>query len=157
MNTLVSQEFNVLHQTQAIRGELMDVLTDSDLAYKLPGDNPTLGELCVEMGQVERSYIDSFKTFRQDWSFAAVDGGLKGSMARLKEWYRELDAELDSVLIGLDEQQVQTGIIERGFPAPVRMQFHIYREALLIFYAKAACYLKAMQRPLPKQMSEWIG
>jgi hypothetical protein len=157
MNTLVSQEFNILHQTQAIRGELMDVLTDADLAYKLPGDNLTLGQLCVEMGQVQRSYIDSFRTFKQDWSFAAVDSGLERSVARLKGWYRELDAELDSVLIGLDEQQVQAAIIERGFPAPVRMQFHIYREALLIFYAKAACYLKAMGRPLPKQMSEWIG
>jgi hypothetical protein len=157
MNSLVSQEFNILHQTQAIRGEIMEVLSDADLAFKLPGDNLTLGELCVEMGQVERSYIDSFKTFKQDWSFPTVDPGMKGSVARLKGWYRELDAELDSVLIGLDEQQVQTGVIERGFPAPVRMQFHIYREALLIFYGKASCYLKAMQKTLPKQMSEWIG
>jgi uncharacterized damage-inducible protein DinB len=157
MNTLVQNEFNILHETQNIRGELMDTLSDADLAYKLPGDNPTLGELCVEMGQVERSYIDSFRTLKQNWSYAAVDPSLKGSGARLKAWYQELDAELDAVLSGLDEQVVQTGIIERGFPAPVRVQFHIYREALLIFYGKAACYLKAIQRPVPKQMSEWMG
>ena len=157
MNTLVQNEINILHMTQAIRGELMDMLSDADLAYKLPGNNPTLGELCVEMGQVQRSYMDSFKTLKQNWSYAAVDPALKGSVARLKAWYQELDAELDAVLKGLDEQTVQTATIDRGFPAPVRMQFHIYREGLLIFYGKAACYLKAIQRPLPKQMSEWIG
>ena len=60
-------EFDILHQTQAIRGELMDMLSDADLAFKLPGANPTLGALCREMGQVEQSYIGWFKTLKQDW------------------------------------------------------------------------------------------
>ena len=157
MNSLVEKEFDILHLTENIRRELMDVLTDADLVFKLPGDNPPLGELCVEMGQAQRSYIDSFKTLKQDWTYQQPEPGMAASVEQLKKWYADLDAELDALLAGLDEQTVQTAIIERGFPAPVRVQFHIYREALLIFYGKAACYLKAMQKPLPKQMSEWIS
>jgi hypothetical protein len=51
MNSLVESEFP-LHETQSLRYDLMQMLTDSDLAYKLPGDNPTLGELCRKMGEV---------------------------------------------------------------------------------------------------------
>ena len=52
MNSLIEEEFP-LRDTQNLRYDLMEVLTDSDLAYKLPGDNPTLGELCRQMGEIE--------------------------------------------------------------------------------------------------------
>ena len=51
MNSLLQNEFP-LHEAQVERYDLIGALTDSDLAYKLPGDNPTLGELCREMGEV---------------------------------------------------------------------------------------------------------
>jgi len=56
MNTLIEEEFP-LHETQSLRYDLMAALTDADLGYKLPGDNPTLGELCREMDDMEHSYI----------------------------------------------------------------------------------------------------
>ena len=43
MNSLIESEFP-LHEAQRIRYDLLRVVTDSDLAYKLPGNNPTLGE-----------------------------------------------------------------------------------------------------------------
>ena len=64
---------------------------------------------------------------------------------------------MDAAFSALSEEEVQTRRIDRGFPAPVRTQLHIYREALLIFYAKAVVYLHALNKPLPKQMVEWIG
>lgn len=60
MNSLIESEFP-LHETQRLRYDLLQTLTDSDLAYKLPGDNPTLGALCREIGEVEYSYIQSSK------------------------------------------------------------------------------------------------
>jgi hypothetical protein len=40
MNTLIESKFP-LHETQRVRYDLLQTLTDSDRAYKLPGDNPT--------------------------------------------------------------------------------------------------------------------
>jgi len=157
MNSIVKQEFDILHETEAIRNTLMDMLSDADLCYQLPGANPPFGQLCVEMGQVQQSYIDSIKTFKQDWAYKPVNGELATSVDKLKAWYAQLDADLDAAFSALSEEEVQTRSIDRGFPAPVRTQLHIYREALLIFYAKVVVYLHALNRPLPQQMLEWIG
>ena len=51
MNSLLESEFP-LHATQRLRYDLMQTLTDSDLAHQLPGDNPTVGALCREFGDV---------------------------------------------------------------------------------------------------------
>jgi hypothetical protein len=47
MNSLLEDE---LPGTHNLRDQLLGMITDQDLAYKLPGDNPTLGDLCKEMG-----------------------------------------------------------------------------------------------------------
>ncbi|MBI1257096.1 MAG: hypothetical protein GC204_06470 [Chloroflexi bacterium] len=150
-------EFDILHQTQAIREELMAMLSDADLAFKLPGSNPTLGALCREMGQVEQSYIDSFKTLKQDWNYPAVNKALETSVEKLQAWYQTLDADLEAALVALKDRDTQTTMIDRTWPVPLGAQFHIYREALLIFYGKATCYVRAMGRPLPEQMAGWVG
>ncbi|MEP7290597.1 MAG: DinB family protein [Chloroflexota bacterium] len=157
MNTILTAQIDILHQTQAIRTDLMNTLADADLAYKLPGGNPTLGELCRESGQVEQSYIEAFKTFKQSFAYPAVDPQLETSVDQLKGWYQQLDAELEAVLLALSDEQIQNQSIDRGWPVQINSQFHIYREALLIFYAKASCTLRAMGKALPPQMSAWIG
>ena len=157
MNSIVTQEFDILHATAAIRSALMDILTDADLAYKLPGANLTLGELCIENGQVELCYIDSLKTFKQHWDYPPVDPALATSVENLKTWYAQLDADLDAAFSALTEDEVQNRRIDRDFPAPIRTQLHVWREALLIFYGKAVVYLHALEKPLPTQMAEWIG
>ncbi len=143
--------------TEAMRGQLMDMLTDADLAYRLPGENPPLGALCREIGQVEQSYINSFKTFKQSFAYPPVDPALDTSVAKLKAWYQTLDQALDAALIALSEDDVQNRMIDRGFPMSPGAQMHTYREALLIFYGKAVCYLHALGKPLPEQMRGWIG
>ena len=66
-------------------------------------------------------------------------------MERLTAWYEQLDRELAAVLEGLEEADVARSVDRGdGFTPPVTAQFHIYREALLIFYAKAHVYLKAL-------------
>lgn len=158
MNTLIQEEFP-LRETQSLRYDLMAALTDTDLAYKLPGDNPSLGELCREMGDLERSYIQSFKTLEQDWSYRNTDPQLATSVAALTAWYRTLDAEFETVVSGFSDDDLRSKEIDRGNDIRVsaHTQFEIYREALMMFYAKASVYLKALQKPVNDQWQSWIG
>ena len=158
MNSLIESEFP-LHETQSLRYDLMQTLTDSDLAYKLPGDNPTLGELCREFGEVEYSYIQSFKTFKHDWSYRTSEPELATSVARLQAWYRTLDNEFETVVRGFSEDDLHHKQIDRGhgFTPSLAVQFQIYHEALLMFYAKASVYLKALQKSVNDQWQAGIG
>ncbi len=158
MNSLMQQHGELLKSTQELRGALVSVLADADLAYKLPGRNITLGALCQEMGEVEQAYIDGFKTFKQDFSYRHPDPGVGTSVAALKAWYEALDQDLRTTLEALSEDDLQKPI-DRGFGfAPTAgTNFHVYREALLIFYAKAHLYVKALDKRVPGQWQWWIG
>ena len=158
MNSLIETEFP-LHEAQRLRYDLLRVLTDGDLAYKLPGDNPTLGELCREMGEVEHDYIQSFKTFKHEWSYRAPEPEVAGSVAGLEAWYRALDDEFETVVRGFSEEELHQRQIDRGhgFTPSLFVQFQIYREALLIFFAKASVYLKALQREVSDEWRIGIG
>ena len=158
MNSLMQQQENLFAMTQALRTQLIDALSDDDLAFTLPGSNPSLGALCRENGQVQRSYLDSFKTFKQDFHYADVDPALATSAEKLRAWFAQLDTEMVETLKALDEDTVQGQIIDRThMQVPVGVQFHLFRESMLIFYGKAAVYLKAMDRPLPGDIALWIG
>jgi hypothetical protein len=50
MNSIVEQELPGIHD---LCDQLRAMISDQDLAYRLPGNNPTLGELCEEMGQTQ--------------------------------------------------------------------------------------------------------
>ena len=109
------------------------------------------------MGQVEVTYTDSFKTFKHNFNYAPVDPALESSVEKLKAWYAQLDGELETALVAIKDLDTGTTIVDRGWSMPLGGQFHTYREALLIFYGKATCYLRALNKPLPPQMSSWIG
>ncbi len=156
MNSLIENE---LSGVQDLRDQLLDMISDQDLAYKLPGSNPTLGELCEEMGQIQQIYIHSFKTFKQDWGYRGSKPDAANSVVSLKAWYKKLDAELLEVLNGLSEDDLHNKQIDRGHgftPSPF-VQFQVYREALLIFYAKVSVYLKALEKQFTDQWKSWIG
>jgi hypothetical protein len=157
MNTLMEQQSDLLKSTQELRNNLMNVLVDEDLALSLPGANPSLGALCREMGEIEQSYIDSFKQFKQDFSYSH-DPSVETSVEKLKAWYTALDAELESALGKLSNDDLEKTIDRgHGFAPTVVMQFHIYRESLLIFYAKLDVYIKALGKTVPGQWQWWIG
>ena len=156
MNSLTEHELPGEH---ILRDQLLEMLSDQDLAYKLPGHNPTLGELCEEMGQIEQVYSHSFKTFKMDWGYRDSNPEAPISVASLKAWYKKLDAELYEVLNGFSEDDLQHKQLDRGhgFTPSLYVQFQVYHEALLIFYAKASVFLKALEKPLPDQWKIGIG
>ena len=156
MNSIIENDFPGEHD---LRDQLMGMISDADLAYKLPGNNPTLGELCEEMGQSQQIYTQSFKTFQQDWVYRGSKPDATNSVASLQTWFKQLDSEMLEALSGLSEEDVQNKHIDRGdgFTPSLSVQYQIYHEALLIFYAKAIVYLKAMEKQITAQWKSWIG
>ena len=158
-NTIVTNFFGILQQTIQIRVDLLDSLTDADLAYSLPGANPTLGALLQEMGEMMHLYNESFQTFRLGDSYAHTPG-VSTSVAALQAWFADLDAELYRVLSTLTDEQIAAQVVQRPRFAeafPVAVHFHTLREAFLIYYGKLSCYLRALEKPLSPQMQNWIG
>lgn len=156
MNSIIEHYYPTFSMYQALRSQLMDLLDDEDLAFSLPG-NPSLGALCVEIGETQQAYIDSFKTFEQDFSYRADDPGLANSVSRLQAWYAGLDDELRTAIEALSEDDLKNKVIERGFKVSPQIQLTIYNEALLIFYGKVSVYLKAMGKTRPEQWVDWIA
>ena len=165
MNSIVSTYLaeSFFHEYQNLRDQLMEILGDEDLSLRLGGGTASLGALCREIGEIERAYAESFRTFRQDFAYRNSDPGLEHSVAALKAWFAELDRDLMSAVEALSEDDIASRRVIRGdfaeeyFSPLPKVQLDVYREALLIFYGKVSVYLRAIERPLPEQWRDWIG
>lgn len=156
MNSIITNHYPIFEHYQAIRNQLMEILVDEDLAYHPGGKNRPLGELCLEIGNVQHSYIQSFKTFEHDFDYRNEEPGLSHSVAKLTTWYVELDTALKEAVANLSDDDLER-TINRGFTVTPFVQLEVYKEGLLIFYGKVSVYLRVMGKPLPQQMQEWIG
>src|SRR5690348_16500583 len=114
MNSIMENDWSVFRDYQAMRGQMLDVLTDADLAYSPGGANLPLGALCREIGETEHIYLQSFMTFTTDWAYRHPDPAAVSGVAALRDWYAALDAELEAVIAGLSEEQIQTQRVRRG-------------------------------------------
>jgi hypothetical protein len=157
MNHYMNEKWSWIEGTHQLRTQLLDILSDADLTFNPGGQNITLGALCRESGEVEYSYIQSLKTFQQDWSYRNEEVALERSVARLKEWFQRLDDELKAAATALTDDDLKKTVDRGGFAMPVDLQLDAYLQALLIFFGKATIYLKAMNIPLPQQIQEYIG
>ncbi len=158
MNSLLENYYPTFELYQSLRTQLMETLSDEDLMFETGGENVTLGALCRQIGEVEQSYIDSFKTFTQNFSYRNGQLGLTESVDRLSAWFSDLDKELKKTVSALSEDELANRTIDRGggFIVSPALQLEIYKEALLIFYGKADIYLKAKSKTRPKQWAAWI-
>ena len=160
MNQIIREYYPIFNMYQDLRRQLIALLEDADLDFTPGGANPTLGALCRELGEVETAYIESFKTFKMDFSYRHEEAdALEKSVARLTAWYDELDASLKTAVAALSDETIQTTTIARGhdFNIPPKIQLTIYTEALLIFYGKVTVYFRMMGKELPSQWQQWIG
>lgn len=159
MNSVMTEFYPILQEYQALRNQLMDILSDEELAFTPGGENMALGALCREMGEVQHAYVESFKTFTLDFSYRNEEPGLDASIERLAAWFASLDVELKAAVEALSEEDVQNRVVDRGgdFVLPPRLNLVVYQEALLIFYGKVSVYLKAMGKARPQQWQDWIA
>jgi hypothetical protein len=157
MNHFMQEKWPWIEGTHEMRSQLFAILSDADLAFSPGGQNMTLGALCREMGEVEHAYTQSLKTFQQDWSYRNREADLENSVARLKAWFQTLDGEMKTTADALMDEDLTKTIDRGGFELSVELQLDVYLQALLIFFGKATVYLKAMNKPLPQQIQEYIG
>ena len=157
MNSIMQDYYPTFEQYQAARNQLMDLLNGDDLGFHLE-QNPTLGELCKEMGETQYCYLQSFKTLKLTFDYSNEETGLSTNINKLKSWFAEMDADLKSTLEALSQDSIDSQRIDRGsWEVPVQVNLTIYTEALLIFYGKVWVYLNAMGKKKPQQWVEWIG
>ncbi len=106
MNSDIQQFWELNRMYTPLRNELMDTLSDKDLNFSPGGENPTLGELCRELGETEYAYVQSFKSFKIDFSYRSNDDSYLNSVAKLKSWYQHLDEELEAALEQISDEDV---------------------------------------------------
>ncbi len=84
MNSIVRVHMPATYfsEYQALRDELLAILTDDDLGFRLGGASATLGALCREIGEIEHTYVESFRTFRQDFGYRNPDPPLEEECRR---------------------------------------------------------------------------
>ena len=104
-----------------------------------------LGALCREIGEVEHSYFESFRTFSQDFDFRQPDLRVDTSVDALRAWSSNLDRELMTALEAMTEPDMSSRRIMRAdfdedyfSPLPTE-QLDVYREACSSSTAKPVC------------------
>ena len=141
-----------------LRDKLFEHINDADLAFSPGGHNPTLGELCHELGEVQHAYAQSFHNFKVDFGWRSRDDRTRHSTAALQAWYAQLDAELEAALNTITDADMRDKKMDRdGYEVELHISLDIFREALLIFYGKVGVYLKAMGRQPEGMWKDWIG
>lgn len=159
MNSLVENKWSWVDGLHQMRDELLNHLSDADLAFSPGGQAMPLGALFREMGEIEYSYAESFKTLKQtSFDYHAAEPGVETSVSRLKAWFQTLDSDLKATLSAFSDEDLSK-TVERGsgYAMPIEMQFDVYLQAILIFLGKATIYFRSMSKPLPQAVQEWIG
>lgn len=157
MNRLLQEKWPWIEGTHAMRTQLIDILSDAELGFNPGGQNMTLGALMREMAETEYSYIQSLKTFKQDWSSHSTEASLETSVARLKDQFQTLDDEMKATISAFSDEDSTKTVDRGGFSTPLDLQLDVYLQALLIFFGKVTVYLRAMNKAYPAQIQEWIG
>lgn len=155
MNRLFEEEIRGHH---SMRDHLLTVVSDADLAYKLPG-NPTLRELLVELGEIQGVYTNSFATFALDWAYRDLPPPEPITIASLQAWFAAHDDAMNRAMSRLTEDELHVDRIDRGhgFIASPFVQHQIYREAVYIFYGKLSVYVQALEVDAGEQWAMWVG
>ena len=156
MNNLYDEEIRGHH---SMRDHLLTVVSDADLAYKLPGQNPTLGEVLVELGNIQGVYTHSFDSLTLDWAHRQLPPPAPITIASLQSWFKAHDEAVNSALSRFTPDELQVDRIDRGhgFIASPFVQVQIYREAVYIFYGKFSVYLKGLERDAGEEWAAWVG
>lgn len=158
MNRYMENQWAWVEASHQMRDGILELLSDDDLAFVPGGSNATAGALIKTLGEVQHAYGESLKTLKTDFGYRNTEAGLENSLARLKAWFTTLDAEMKATLSTFSDADFDQ-VIERGsgYQMPLITQMDVYIQALMIFFGKAMVYLRALNKPIPEQMAEWIG
>ena len=156
-NRLIDELGIHLQALHHLQMDLLAQLSDSDLLYSLPGRNPTLGVLLRDMGEWQRQYIESFKTFRHDFTLHFAPPNAETSVATLQGWFAELAADFMTALGALNNDDLERPVDRGNWFPRLSLQFHLYREMLFIYYGHLNVYVRALDKTISEQWRIWIG
>ena len=159
MNAKIARQYEIVKIYRQLRDDLMVELSDDDLTYSPGGENDSLGVLCRQLGEVQKGYVESFKTFSTAFDYETDDEEMESRADRIRAWYQQLDDELEEVLETLSDEEVDNRLIVRTetFKLPAVIHLDVFREALIIFFGKVSVYLKSMNRTRPTKWDKWLG
>ncbi len=157
MNRVLQAQSDILTMTLALRQQLFELITDADLSFTPGGAAPTLGALCVQLGEYEHMYTESFRTLKMDYLYRTPEAAkLATSVEALKAWFATLEADMLATVSAMRDEDMAKIVDRVTFQIPAEFQFYTYRETLLIFYGRASVYLQALNKPLTDQWKQWI-
>jgi len=157
MKRFIQERWPWLEEVRGMRLQLLDILSNADLAFSPGGQNITLGALLRKMGDLEHSYIQSLQTGVRDLSYHNTEAGLESDITRLKAWFQALDDEMLDTISAFSNEDLTKRVDRGGFHSTVEREVDHYGEAILIFFGKATIYLKAMNKPVPESIENTIG
>ena len=156
MNRLLARGPQLLDPSHALRDELLGALSDLDLDFRPGGEALSLREVLIQQGTFQAAYTRAFQTFTLRFDVAAPEG--LSTLADLRAWFAGLDRALVEALGALTDDDLNRPVDRGGRYAPsAELTFFGYRETLLILAAKGSVYLRALGRPLPAQLLDWVG
>ena len=159
MNQIEKSFMPLLDMGMDVLAAALKEISASDLEFTPPGDNVSLGELCRGMGDVAYAYSQSFRTATMDFALRADDRRSPRDGGELAEWIRAQEGLIKESVRGFSDEELNTKVVDRGggWEIQLQTQFHIYREALLIFFGKLDIYLRMMRKRRPEQWIQWVG
>jgi hypothetical protein len=114
MNPKLARQYDIVKLYRQLRNDLTNELTDGGLRYSPGGDNAPLGVLCRKLEEVQKGYIESFKTFNVDFSYASDDESVETSIESIHAWFQQLDQELEDLLESLTDSDVDERLVFRS-------------------------------------------
>jgi len=157
MNHMMDEKWPWIEAVHGMRSQVLDILSDADLAFSPGGQNMTIGALCREMGETEHAYIQSLKNLKHEWSYRNTEADMVNHVAHLKAWFQTLDDQMKAAIVAFSDEDEQKMVERGGDAVPIEFQLDVYLQAVLIFLGKASIYLKAMNKSLPQSFQEYIG
>lgn len=156
MNSLFDEE---IRGHLGMRDHALTLLSGADLDLTLPGHNPSLGGLLVEMGDLQDVYTHSFETFTFDWDHRRQSQPTPLTVAGLRDWFDAHDKAMKAALDRFTDEELQHDRIDRGggFIISPFGQHQVYREAVYIAYGKLSVYLRALERDAGEDWAGYVG
>src|SRR6266536_4990121 len=106
MKRSLQERWPWFQEVRGMRLQLLDILSNADLAFSPGGQNMTLGALVRRMGDLEYSYIQSLKTGVRDLSYHNTEAGLESDITRLKAWFQALDDEMLDTISAFSKEEL---------------------------------------------------
>lgn len=139
-----------------MRDAVIALLDEADLDFTPGGDNLDWKSLLSELADIEESYVGSLVTLEQRFELTSVSNEI--SLASIRERFAAVDVELGDLFDAWSPEDYEVKLKRAdGWELTRDRQLEIFVQAILIVVAKAAVYLKSMNRPLPESVADWIG